>query len=132
MVDLFCSSKETLSMFDIVEIHRTNTEPFGFLLLCATLLDACIAHPFTRAPAFTGFRIHLAFAFAEFASPHSRLASTITARYGVRGFRSSTFRTNNLDHDSSPFFSARFRSCGRACWFLKTRTFLSFPSSSQN
>ena len=29
----------------------------------------------------------------------------------------------------SPLFSARFRSCGRAHWFVKTRTFLS-PSSS--
>src|ERR1700728_529507 len=112
-------------MFDIVEIHRTDTEPFGFLLLCAALLDACIAHRLARAPAFIGIRIHLAFASTEFARPHTRLAPTIAARYGVRGFRSSTFRTNNLDHHSSPFFSARSRSCGRAHWFLKTRTF--FP-----
>jgi hypothetical protein len=104
MVDLFCSSKETLSMFEIVEFYWADIEPLGFLLLCEALLDACIAHRFTRAPAFTGFRTHLALAFAESAHPHSRLASTITARYGVRGFRSSTFRTNNLDHDPSPSF----------------------------
>jgi hypothetical protein len=71
-------------MFDIVEFNRTDTEPLGFLLLCEALLDACITQRFTRAPAFTGFRTHLALAFAELARPHSRLASTIAARYGVR------------------------------------------------
>src|SRR5580698_10007603 len=112
-------------MFEIVEFHWADPEALGFLLLCEALFDACITQSFTRAPAFVVIRTHLALAFAELARPHSRLASTIAARYGVREFRSSTFRTNNLDHHHSPFFSARSRSCGRAHWFLKTRTF--FP-----
>jgi hypothetical protein len=52
-------------MFDIVEFHSTDTEPLGFLLLCAALLNACIAHRFAPALTFAGFRTYLAFAFAE-------------------------------------------------------------------
>jgi hypothetical protein len=52
-------------MFDIVEFHSTDTEPLGFLLLCAALLNACIAHRFAPVPTFAGVRTYLAFAFAE-------------------------------------------------------------------
>ena len=68
-------------MFDIVEFNRTDTDPRRFLLLCEAMFGAYIVHCLTRSPPFAGFRAHLAFAFAESASPHPRLASTITARY---------------------------------------------------
>jgi hypothetical protein len=43
------------SAFEIIELDWTYTEPLGFLLLRAALLDACIAHRFAHAPAVCGF-----------------------------------------------------------------------------
>ena len=57
------------------------------------------------------------------------LASTVTASYGERGLRPSTFRTNNLDHDPSPSFFCPLPLLRQGALFVKTRTFLS-PSSS--
>jgi hypothetical protein len=43
------------STFEVIELDWTDTEPLGFLLLRAALLDACIAHRSARAPAVYGF-----------------------------------------------------------------------------